>query len=141
MDSNINIYLNSNEENGTPSNPITPGSTPNLEEPTKQKEQSSNGANISATAVGTYIAKQGIQKVSQRVGQIVGNSQLQDQVNAIGTLAMYGAAIIANPVFGTAMIAVNTGFEMLDYYINKRNEEKTLSVIRARAGSSLNRSR
>jgi len=42
---------------------------------------------------------------------------------------------------GIAMMGLDVGFQLMDYFIAKKDEQRTLSVLRARAGSSLNRSR
>lgn len=137
-DTNIHLYFHEQNNTGTPSSPIDENK-PNVNDPTQPK--GNNTGKAIGAAVALKVMKTATQQASARAGQIYGSSQLQDQINSVGTLIGYGTAIAINPAMGLAMLAVNVGFDIADYYIGKRNEERTLSVLKARASSSLNRSR
>lgn len=137
-ETNINLYFHDRQDFGTPSSPIDENK-PNANNPTQPKGDNSKKAIGSAIAL--KVIKTATAQAASRAGQIYGSSQLQDTINSIGTLVGYGTAIAVNPIMGLSMLAVNVGFNVLDYYIGKKDEERTLSVIKARASSSLNRSR
>lgn len=137
-ETNINLYFHDRQESGTPSSPLDENK-PNVNDPTQPKGDNSKKAIGSAIAL--KVIKTATAQAASRAGQIYGSSQLQDTINSIGTLVGYGTAIAVNPIMGLSMLAVNVGINVLDYYIGKKDEERTLSVIKARASSSLNRSR
>lgn len=137
-DTNIHLYFHESNNTGTPASPLDENK-PNINDPTQPK--GNNIGKAVGSAVALKVMKSATQQAAARAGQIYGSSQLQDQINSVGTLIGYGTAIAINPAMGLAMLAVNVGFDIADYYIGKKNEDRTLSVLRARASSSLNRSR
>ncbi|MDD3862265.1 MAG: hypothetical protein PHV79_00200 [Clostridia bacterium] len=137
--SNINIYLRNTDEEGTPADPTTPGSTPNAESPEKQKENNGNGG-FGAKALAIYLGKQAFQMASARVGQYTRNSVLQDRVSSALRVGAYVGAIAVNPVLGAAAYGIDLVSSSIDYNFKSRQEGSTLAIKNERAGN-INRSR
>ena len=137
-DTNINLYFQDQSNTGTAAEPIDENK-PNVSDPSQPK--GNNAPKAIGAAVALKVAKTAAQQAAARAGQIYGSNQLQDQINSVGTLVGYGMAIAINPAMGIAMMGLDMGFQLMDYFIAKKDEQRTLSVLRARAGSSLNRSR
>ena len=140
QDSNINIYLNGTDENGTQNNPVEPGSSPDPENPSQQKQNKGKGDDFDAKALGLYVAKQAFSMATQRVGQVTRNSALQDKVNAGLKIAGYSLAIAKNPVMGTLALGFDLANSLIDYNHNASIETNALAINNRRAGN-VNRSR
>ena len=138
-ETNINLYLNSLEETSSPSNPSDKNKQ-NANNPKKSGEGKNNDKNTTAI-VALQVLKNGVSGASQRAGEMFGSNQLQRKINDYGTIFAYSASIIANPLIGLTSLAINSTFNVIDYGLQKRNEERSLSVLKARAGVTLNRSR
>ena len=139
-DTNINIIFRNGAEPGNESNPETPGSTPNPEDPSEQKENAGKGTSFSTKAMALYIGKQALNMATSRVGQVTGNSVLQDKVNAGLKVAGYATAIAINPIMGTLALGFDIANSAIDYHINANKENTALEVLNTRAGN-INRSR
>ena len=140
MDSNINIYFNGGESDGTAVEPTAPGSTPNPEAPEAPKEKGAKGASFNAKAIGLYIGRQALNTVTSRVGQHTRDSTLQNKVNAGLKMGAYAGAFVANPIMGTLAYGFDLISSTIDYNFKARQESSTLSVLNERAGN-INRSR
>lgn len=138
-DTNINIYLKDIEDSN-PTNPQDPGTTPQPEDPTKNKgDQDKKDKNI-ALMTGAYLGKQAINFATARVGQATHSTLMQQKINSAGKLVAYGAMIAANPMMGVAALGVDLITSSIDYAHNKNNERTSMVIVNERAGN-INRSR
>lgn len=139
-DTNITIVFTNGQEVGTASNPETPGSTPELQNPTEQKEPKGKSDGFATKTLAKYLINTGINMAVSRVGVITGDSVLQGKVNAGMKAIQYATAFAINPVLGAINIGVDMANQMIDTKINKDIESYSMEVIHKRAGNS-NRSR
>lgn len=139
-DTNINIIFRNGAEPGNESDPEVPGSTPNPEDPSQQKEENGKGASFSTKMVAMYLGKQALNTASARVGEMLGSSNLQDKVNGALKVAGFVGAIAVNPVLGVLTIGVDMVNSSIDYSMKSSQEQTTLQVLNTRAGN-INRSR
>lgn len=137
--SNINIYLRNADEEGTPADPTTPGSTPNAESPEKQKEKAGNGG-FGAKAIALYIGKQSLSMVTSRVGQFARDSVIQDKVNGVLKISAYAGAMAVNPILGGLALGFDLLNSTIDWASKSNQEGNSLSIRTERAGR-INRSR
>lgn len=137
-ESNINIYLGSEDKTGTPAEPID-----------KNEPKSDGTARVKSDGktktVGALVAKQAIttamKQGASRAGEWHGSNQLQNKINAAGELIGTASAIAIHPAIGLSMLGISTTFNLIDYAYKQANEQRTLEVLRGRTGSTLNRSR
>lgn len=138
---NINIYIKSEDDDGTITAPKSPGSSPDNNNPTKQKEKKGQSSSMATAAIALHLGKQAINMAKLRVGQYTRNSALQDTINSTLKIAGYAYAIYANPVLGSIALGVDITSSLLDYGYNRKLEQNRLGILQERAGSNINRSR
>ena len=146
-DTNINIYLQV-ADNGDPTNPQDPGTTPQPEDPTKNKGEKGKEGKTMTQMVGAYIGKQALDMATSRVGQVTRSNLKQAQTNAAIKNIGYGVGILgavaSQNYAAAAMMVVSIGVDManrvIDYNFNLGVERQTLSISNQRAGN-MNRSR
>lgn len=139
-DTTINIYLH-DSDNSNVTSPKDPGTTPKPNNPTENKGEQGQGNRVSTMAIGAYIGKQALSMASSRVGQVTHSSLMQQKTNAFNKMIVYGIAIAKNPIMGTLALTTDLISSQLDYSYNVKQEQNGMSVINARAGNSVNRSR
>lgn len=139
METNINIYLH-DPDNGNATDPKDPGTTPDANNPTKNKGEQGKSALTVAKVAGVYVAKQGLQMATSRVGQVTRDSLRQQQVNAGFKVGAYTALIVANPLMGGLALAADLISSNADFNHIARQEQRGLSITNERSGN-INRSR
>lgn len=140
MENNINIYLKSTDEPGTPSNPTSPGGDPNVENPAQPKNEKDAAKTYVMLEVGKYIAKQGFDYAKQHIGVWTGNSKRQEQINAALTGVGYLTAMAINPVLGGAAMIASLGTQYADYAQSKELERLFIERQKSR-GAEYSKSR
>ena len=138
-ETNINIYLHDGEESN-PTSPQDPGTTPEPEDPTKNKGKQGKENKNMALMVGAYLGKQAINFATARVGQATHSSLMQQKMNSATKIVAYGAMIAVNPVLGVAAFGVDLISSSIDYAHKANNERTSMIIVGERAGN-INRSR
>lgn len=140
-ETNINIYFNGegNTQTGTATDPSPEENPiPNKNDPSKAKGGLKQIAGLATMA---QLGKNALNYAQTHVQMYTGSSDMQDKVNAAGSLIGTGISIAANPALGIATAAFNLATKALDYAYKKKEESINLQQLRRRAGPSLNRSR
>lgn len=138
-DTNINIYLQV-ADNGDPTNPQDPGTTPQPEDPTKNKGEKGKESKGMSQVVGAYIGKKALEMATSRVGQASHSSIKQQKMGSILKIGVYGGLIAANPVLGGLALATDLISSSIDYSHNSTQDARSVAIMAGRAGN-VNRSR
>lgn len=138
-ETNINIYLQV-ADTGDPTNPQDPGTTPQPEDPTQNKGEKGKEGKTMTQMVGAYIGKQALDMATSRVGQATHSSLMQQKMNSVLKIGVYGGLIAANPILGGLALATDLISSSIDYTYNSKQDARGVAILTGRAGN-INRSR
>ncbi|GEM_PF-5018494 len=135
-DTVINLYFNYQNGGGNESNPETPGVTPNPQEPDKNRKKPNENDNAltETKAMTAYLAKQGFSTVKTRISAESRSSLRQDKIDASMKIVGYGIGFATNPIITGVALFFDLFNQHLEYQSKQRQEERTLGIIRKRAG-------